>query len=283
VGGEKSGARQGGPAATPRALAPLLEPGAHPIIAHRGASGQAPENTLPSFELGIAQGADAIECDVHVTADGVPVILHDPGLDRTTDMSGAVVSLSAGRVGEADAGARFSADGGRTFPYRGRGVRVPTLASVLTRFQRVPIVIEIKAVRAREAVRRVVLEHEAAERCILAAADQAGVEAFRTGSWVTGASAAEIAGLRLAPPWRSGPGAVPYRAVFSPEWRYGILVVTRGFVSAARRLGVPVHVWTVDDGRVARRLWGRGVAGLITNYPDRMLQERSAVFGIGAG
>ena len=62
---------------------PLTDPSSRPIIAHSGASGAAPENTLPAFDLAVRQGADAIELDIRLTAEGVPVVLHDATLDRT--------------------------------------------------------------------------------------------------------------------------------------------------------------------------------------------------------
>ncbi|MDQ3698892.1 MAG: hypothetical protein M3373_12875, partial [Gemmatimonadota bacterium] len=74
------------------------------------------------------------------------------------------------------------------------------------------------------------------------------------------------------------PRGVRYRALFVPERHHGIRVVTRGFVRAARAVGAPVHVWTVNDSATARRLWSRGVAGMVTNYPDRILALRAEMF-----
>src|SRR5215218_5885046 len=90
---------------------PLLDLSARPVIAHRGASGSAPENTLAAFELAVRQGADAFELDVRLTADGVPVVLHDPTLDRTSDYRGPLAALRAADLRAIDAGARFSPDG----------------------------------------------------------------------------------------------------------------------------------------------------------------------------
>ena len=126
----------------------LLDPAARPVIGHRGAAALAPENTIISFERAVADGADAIEFDVHVSADGHVVVIHDPTLDRTTDGTGAVAELTLERIRAADAGARFTRDG-MEHPYRGRGVRVPTLTEVLDRFPALPMLIEIKTVRAR--------------------------------------------------------------------------------------------------------------------------------------
>src|ERR687883_338619 len=127
----------------------LLDPNAHPVVAHRGASARAPENTLRAFKLALEEGADALELDVHATTDGIAVVVHDPTLDRTTDATGTVSKLPLERVRAADAGARFSPDGGRTFPWRGRGLRIPTLDEVLVAFPTTPLIIEIKAASAQ--------------------------------------------------------------------------------------------------------------------------------------
>ncbi|HEY7878686.1 MAG TPA: glycerophosphodiester phosphodiesterase family protein, partial [Gemmatimonadaceae bacterium] len=77
-----------------RIIDTLLDPTARPVIAHRGAAALAPENTIAAFERAIADGAEGLELDVHVTADDVPVVIHDPTVDRTTDRAGAVATLS---------------------------------------------------------------------------------------------------------------------------------------------------------------------------------------------
>ena len=98
---------------------PLLDLSARPVIAHRGASAYAPENTLPAFELAVQQGADAFELDVRLTRDGAPVVIHDDTLERTTDLTGPVRARTLAELRAADAGHWFTPDGGRTMPFRG--------------------------------------------------------------------------------------------------------------------------------------------------------------------
>src|SRR5687767_2254684 len=109
---------------------PLLDPDRRPIIGHRGNAAHAPENTMESFRQALAAGAECVELDVHLSGDGAAVVIHDPTLDRTTDATGAVHALPLSRIQAADAGARFTRDG-HAFPYRHRGLRVPTLEEVL--------------------------------------------------------------------------------------------------------------------------------------------------------
>jgi len=121
------------------------------VVGHRGASAHRPENTLPSFELAVEQGADAIELDVHLTADGQLAVIHDATLERTTDHTGAVAEMTMEAVRGADAGYRFGADD-ETHPYRGQGLRVPTLPEVLEWLpDGVGLVVELKSTDAADA------------------------------------------------------------------------------------------------------------------------------------
>src|SRR5438105_10865643 len=100
------------------------------VVGHRGSPAQRPENTLPSFELAVEQGVDAIELDVHLTADGQLAVIHDATLERTTNLSGSVAQMTMDAIRAADAGYRFGPDEA-THPYRGQGLHVPTLPEVV--------------------------------------------------------------------------------------------------------------------------------------------------------
>jgi glycerophosphoryl diester phosphodiesterase len=253
---------------------PLLDLAARPIIAHRGASGFAPENTMPAFSLAIEQGADAIELDVRLTADQVPVVVHDATLDRTTDGRGEVRACSLAELTKLDAGARFTPDKGRTFPFRASSIRIPTLTEVLRAFPEVSFLVEIKEVAAQEPVRQVVLAERAAERCVFASEHHAALDVFRASPFTVAASGAEIGALYRGVLLRRVPQAVPYQTLSVPERYRGLRVPTPRFVAAARRLGCPVHAWTVNEPSVARQLWNAGVSGIVTNFPARIRSER---------
>ena len=256
---------------------PLLLPARRLVIAHRGASAERPENTLASFRLALEQGADALELDVRATADGEAVVMHDETLDRTTDLAGPVRARTLAELRRADAGAHFSQDGGRTFPWRARDVRIPTLGEVLDAFADVPLLVEVKEPAVQEAARRAILERGAAARCVLASEHRAALDAFRTPPFLRGASAGEIAGLYFPAMLGLPPRRLDAVAYSVPDRWHGVLPIpTRRVVAAARHAGRPVHVWTVNAPARALRLWARGVAGIVTNRPAAMVEARGA-------
>jgi glycerophosphoryl diester phosphodiesterase len=255
---------------------PLLDLEARPVIAHRGASAEAPENTLPAFEAAVQRGADAFELDVRLTADGAAVVIHDETLDRTTDRPGLVRSHTLAELRSVDAGARFTPDRGRSYPYLGGDARIPSLGEVLWAFPRIPVLIEIKEPEAQEAVRKVLLQEDAAERCVVASEQRAALVAFEEPPFARGAAGAEISALYWAALLGRRPPAPGYRLLSVPERHRGLPVPTRRFVAAARALGCPVHVWTVDRPAVAQRLWSGGVAGIVTNAPNAILEARKS-------
>lgn len=122
------------------------------VVAHRGASDRAPENTMEAFRLGVEAGADAIELDVHLSADGQLAIVHDPTLDRTTDRTTTVADAPMDEIREADAGWAFVGPGG-DYSYRGKGLTVPTLPEVLEWLPAgIGLAVEIKAANASDRV-----------------------------------------------------------------------------------------------------------------------------------
>ena len=114
------------------------------VVGHRGASGERPENTLPAFERAVAQGAMVLETDVHISRDGVVVLSHDPDLARTTEAEGPIAARSFDELKALDAGYRFSPDGGRSFPQRGRKIRIPSLHEAFEAFPGIRFNVEIK-------------------------------------------------------------------------------------------------------------------------------------------
>lgn len=255
----------------------LLDPHARPVIGHRGNRAHAPENTIPSMLEAVALGADALEFDVHVTRDDVLVVLHDPTLDRTTDGQGPVAALTAADLSQFDAGARFTKDG-RTFPWRGRGVTVPTFDAVIEALPpSLPLIVEIKTPAATPALRRAIVQHGLESRIIVAGFDPASTRDLRGGGFALGASTPDVARLlapallrqRIARPW--------FQALCIPPVHRGIPVPVAAIARAARPHGVVTHVWTVNSPARAQRLWRQGIQGIISDDPALMLAARRGV------
>lgn len=241
------------------------------IYAHRGGAALRPENTIEAFDCGIALGADGLELDVHLSRDGIVVVHHDETLERTTGGRGRIRDYTADELARIDAGYHFT-DGNGGFPFRGRGIGIPTLREVLRRYPNARLIIELKDDNPELAQRVVddVRAADAVERVAIGSFYPRALEAVRRyePAIATGAAKEETrwalyrswAGLSL--------GATPYREFQVPEWAGWTPVVTRRFVDAAHRAGIPVKVWTVNDAAAMRRLLARGVDALITDRPD---------------
>ncbi|MEO7193003.1 MAG: glycerophosphodiester phosphodiesterase [Vicinamibacterales bacterium] len=251
-------------------LSPLLSLSSVAAIAHRGGSRLRPENTMSAFAHAASLGVDAIECDVHLSRDDELMVIHDPTLERTTDGRGPVSACTARELAELDAAYHFTdADGGS---FRGAGVTIPTLPAVLRQFPGMPFIVEIKGadIRAAGRVWDVIREAGAESRVIVGGFSLGVLQAIRerAGHLVTSASSREVqAALRRAWIWM-GPGRHRYQLFQVPVQLKGRPVLTQGFVRAARRAGVPVQAWIVDDPNQMRRLIGWGVTGLISDRPD---------------
>ena len=229
------------------------------IFGHRGASHAAPQNTLAAFRKAAEVGADGIELDVHLSRDGVPVVIHDAKVDAVTDGEGFVSDHSLAELKALDAGSRFDA----TFA----GERIPTLLEVLVEVgDRLLINIELKEGRStglEAAVVDVVKRVELQQRVWFSSFKPYMLYQVR-------ALAPDIPCGLLYGPLNVGTLLLrpftPYEALHP----YTALVNER-MVRAAHRRGLRVFTWTLDDPEMARRFAEWGVDGIITNEPAEIL------------
>lgn len=259
------------PAARP-SIAPLLSLTRVAVIAHRGGSKLRPENTAAAFAHAEALGADALECDVHLSRDREVVVIHDATLERTTDARGRVSAFSADELARVDASARFAPPAGAPAERVPGGV--PRLADLLARHP-LPFVIEIKGDSTETAVRvvDVIREAGAMDRVIVGGFNRAVLETVRrllpevpTSASSPEATSAVRRALVRMPPRR------PEFALFQVPYRLrGKRMFGRGFVATARRAQMPVQAWIIDDPEDMARLVGWGVTGLISDRPDLAL------------
>ena len=249
---------------------PFLGSPAPIAFAHRGGADEAPENTLPAFEAAIALGYTYIETDVRLTADGVLVAFHDTALDRLTDQTGCIGDLTLREVQSADAGYWFSSDGGRTLPFRGRGVTVPTLEDVLTRWPTVRVNIEPKADVCVDPLFALLQRLDALDRvCVGSFSDRriARIRALTKGRVCTSMGRNAVALAWVA----SRLGRMPRLnadCIQVPQSSNRIRVVDAAFVAAAHRARLQVHVWSVNAEAEMTALLELGVDGIMTDRPS---------------
>ena len=250
------------------------------VHAHRGGAGLAPENTLAAFRNALALGVDVLEMDLHVTADGEVVVIHDPTLDRTTTGHGYVRVTPLADMQRLDAGSWFHA--------QFAGERVPTLRAVLdlvraTGNGRVRFNIETKyepSVPAppqdfEERALRVIRDAGMTDRVIIQSFYYPSLARMKALD-----RSVPTAALRAATDATPDPVAVVRAApadIYSPSVR----LVSRATVDALHRAGIPIVPWTVDDPAQMERLLEIGIGslrgdGIITNYPDRLIQALRA-------
>jgi len=252
-----------------------LKPPRPRLFAHRGSAGRYPENTLPAFASAVAAGLQYLEMDVWTTRDGEVMVHHDPTTGRLCDRDISVAESLLDDLRRLDAGFHFSSDGGRTFPHRSQGIRIPTLREVLEQFPAAFCNIEIKQddpgadLRVLETIRQA----GAADRVLLAAEKNSIMNRLRPVceelSIPTSLSFGETAAFFT---WLEDRCSSPYRPPgvalqIPPRWGDRTLV-TPDSVRAAHAVGLEVHVWTVNQKEEIEELLELDVDGVMSDYPD---------------
>ncbi|MCA9530656.1 MAG: glycerophosphodiester phosphodiesterase [Myxococcales bacterium] len=254
-------------------------------IAHRGAAGSHPENTIEAFREALALGFRHIETDLRLTRDGELVCFHDPTIERTTDGRGEVSGYTLAELRRFDAGYRKTFDNVR-FPFRAQGVRIPTFDELLRLDPTAHITAEIKPNddAVADAVCDAITRHRAEERVLVASQHHAMTRRARErlgARLCTSAGEREIRAFWLAASVRAHRWLNPeYQALQTPRTYGKIEVVDRHFVRAAHGLGLEVHVWTINDPTEMHDLLDLGVDAIITDEPGDLrlvLNERAAV------
>jgi glycerophosphoryl diester phosphodiesterase len=252
------------------------------VIAHQGGDGLRPSNTMAAFEHAAELGADVLEMDIHSTADGVLVTIHDETVDRTTDGTGRVQDFTFEELQELDAGYNWPTLPGAQVeiegnPYRGEGIAIPSLQEIFQAFPDKRMNIEIKQ-REPSIVQPfcdLLREYEMTNQVLVASFHEVTINEFRetcpevptsgVESEITVFFALNAIGLDGA----YIPGAFAFQV---PEYSGDLHVVTADFVSGASDHNIEVHPWTINTREDMERLLETGVQGMITDYPDVLLE-----------
>ncbi len=248
------------------------------VIAHRGGADLWPENTLSAFRAARNLGVDGIELDVHASADGIPVVVHDSTVDRTTDGSGAVSEMTVEQLRQLDAGYTFTApNDDASTPYRGMGLTIPTLREVFEELPDTPIIVEIKPESDElvAAVGNLIAEFGREELTLVASFSGEVQERFRQEypDVATAGVQSEIVPFLILN-WMLIPGVYspPAESFFVPTHTGPLPVTTRRFISNAQRRGIFVGAWTINDEPTMTQLIEREIDAILTDRPDLALE-----------
>jgi glycerophosphoryl diester phosphodiesterase len=251
------------------------------VFAHRGAAAERPENTLPSFRRALELGADALETDVHLTAEGEIVAAHDTDGTRMTGVARTLRSATLAEIQSWDAGYGFlDARGSR--PFQAQGYRIPSLHELLTELPAVRLNVDLKTEEPALVERfiAIVREHAAEERVIAASFFRSTLVHLRQRGWRGQSSLSQTEFLRswLIPNWLQRNGAPGTRAQI-PTHAGPLRFATARSLDKLRQLGLQVDYWTINDPDEARRLVALGVDGIMTDDPARIVPAVRAAGG----
>ncbi|MCU0238425.1 MAG: glycerophosphodiester phosphodiesterase [Pyrinomonadaceae bacterium] len=247
------------------------------VFAHRGGGGLYPENTLEAFKFSADLGVDVLELDVHLTTDGKLVVLHDSTVNRTTNGNGKVKELTLAELKNLDAGYQFSTDNGQTFPFRNKNIKIPTLEEIFDALPDKNFNIEPKQSEPSmiKPLCDTLRERKATERVIIGSFRQQVLDEFRQICPEVATSASPSEALKFLFYQKIGLAETyspKMQALQVPESLGSFKAVTKDFVESAHKSNLQVHVWTINETVDMQRLIDIGVDGIMTDYPDRLLE-----------
>jgi glycerophosphoryl diester phosphodiesterase len=253
---------------------PFLDQSTPLAIAHRGGACEAPENTVEAFTVATELGYRYLETDAHVTDDKIVVAIHDGVLDRVTEGKGKVLEKSIAEVEAADSGYHFTRDCGQTYPFRGRGVRIPRFIQLLRDWPEARFIVDPKDKYTVDLLAQVIDEAGAWDRVCLGSFSDRRLRRIRKlgrGRACTsmGPLATLVSTVTALVGWMPRLGA---DCIQVPMRMGPIPIVTPRWVRAAHRAGLPVHVWTIDDAPTMHHLLCMGVDGIMTDRPRVLLE-----------
>ena len=242
------------------------------LYAHRGASAECPENTLPAFQRAVDLGCSALEMDVHVTRDGHLLVAHDDLATRTTGAALAWTAIDLATAQRLDAGWGFVAPDG-TRPFAGKQIYAPTFREILETFRDVHINVDIKGERSVELMLALVREFRSEQRVTIASFATSTLVDVRRKKYAgeTSLAAREVAALFALPAiaWRQLPWTGTAAQV--PTHQGPLHFDRASFVAKCHSLGLRVDYWVIDDAAEAARLLALGADGIMTNDPAKLV------------
>lgn len=242
------------------------------VVAHQGGKGQWPGETIFAFEQATRLGVDVLEFDIRSTRDGHLVLMHNDTVDETTNGTGRVHRFLLKDLKKLDAGYRWTSKGGKSFPYRGKNIRVATLEEVFERFPNTRMNIEIKQSEPSLAapLGAMIEKHNMTDKVLVASFSHQDLELFRARCPKVATSASTQELLRFQFGNNLDASSRPDCLQMKDRVR-GLRFITKESVTTAHRLNLPLHAWTVNDLEGMRRMIALEVDGIITDYPGQLL------------
>jgi glycerophosphoryl diester phosphodiesterase len=230
-----------------------------------------------TYRRAVDLGVDVLEIDVHLTRDIRLAVIHDKTVDRTTNGSGAVESFNLADLKKLDAGYRWSSDKAPPYPLRGKGLKIPSLAEVFQAFPQMRINIEIKDPKpaAANSLCRTIKQHNMSQKVMIASFDAGALKEFRSicPGIATSAGASEAIWFYTLQKVHMESAYTPNAQALQVPEKYGDQqVVNKRFIAAAHARNMRVQVWTVNDIDSMKRLLKHGVDGIMTDYPQRLIE-----------
>lgn len=246
------------------------------VIAHQGGDGIWPGETMLAYQNSVELGVDVLEMDIHITKDGILVLMHDETVDRTTNGTGEIEAMTLEEIKKLDAAYDWSPDEGKTFPYRGQGITVATLEEVFQSFPNKHMTIEIKKTNTSmaEPFCNLIREYNMQDKVLAASFHDDRLKEFRAECPEVATSSAKnetTAFVLLSKAYLGGFYSPKFFSLQVPEKSGSITVMTQDFVRAAHTRNLAVEPWTINDEETMRRFIDWGVDGIITDRPDILI------------
>lgn len=247
-------------------------------IAHQGGADLWPSATMTAYHNAVKLGVDVLEMDIHITKDGELVLMHDGTVDRTTNGKGDIESMTLAEIKALDAGYRFTSDDGKTFPYRGKGIQVPTLKEMFTTFPDYRMVIELKQSTASMAKSfcQLIRMHNMQNKVIVASFEDFRLNEFRHECSEVATSGAKneiTVFVILSKLHLTGFYTPSFQSLQVPEKSGNITILTPSFIKQAKDRNLAVEPWTINDSETMKKLIDLGVDGIMTDRPDLLIKE----------
>jgi len=248
------------------------------VVAHRGDSANFPENTMPAFLSALKMGIDVLETDVHLTRDKKIVIWHDGTLERNTDGKGKLENFTYSQLHEFDAGYTFTKDEGKTYPYRGTGIKMALLEDVLNNCpgQRFNIDLKTKGPEIVKEFINIIDRTKAADRVLCASFHLSNLKLMRNlrPDILTSITTTEVLSYLLRQKHHMKINTPDNRTIVFqvPVQQWNIHVITPDFIKTFHDAGATIQVWTINDRKEMVRLFRMGVDTIMTDHPSTVIE-----------